>query len=278
VNKINEGNIKFRRVERDIGLTDRVANQLLDMITAQQIRPGDRLPPEREIGEALGVSRTVVREAIRSLSGKGVLSVRSGRGVVVTALENESVAESMRLLIQTRGGYSEDGPFSYEKIHEVREILEVRAAIAAAERATPADIEELRQAYQALVEADTTELASARDVEFHRTIARLTHNELYTIMLDSIGPLLLQIRQETLGEQARRLEALAYHKRILDAIERGDPKAAEAAMSDHLQDSANVWRSLGKGCSAKAGQPEAVTRRTRRSGSQGWASSTRTTS
>jgi GntR family transcriptional repressor for pyruvate dehydrogenase complex len=259
----SDGSIKFRRVERDIGLTDRVANQLLEMITAQQIKPGDRLPPEREIGEALGVSRTVVREAIRALSGKGVVSIRSGSGVVVTALEDESVSESMRLLIQTRGGYTDDGPFSYEKIHEVREMLEVRAAVAAAERATPADIRELRQAYEALVEADSAELASVRDVEFHRTIARVTHNELYTIMLDSIGPLLLKIREETLGKRARRRDALSYHKRILDAIERGDPQGAEVAMSDHLQDSANVWRSRGHGSAAKAGRPGASARRTR---------------
>ncbi len=98
-----------------MGLTDRVANQLLEMIAARQVRPGDRLPPEREIGEALGVSRTVVREAIRALAGKGVLSINSGRGVIVTQVNTANVAEAMRLFIETRGGYHEEGPFSYEK-------------------------------------------------------------------------------------------------------------------------------------------------------------------
>jgi GntR family transcriptional regulator, transcriptional repressor for pyruvate dehydrogenase complex len=238
--------VSFTRVEREMGLTDRVANQLLEMIAARQVRPGDRLPPEREIGEALGVSRTVVREAIRALAGKGVLSINSGRGVVVTQVNTDNVAEAMRLFIETRGGYHEEGPFSYEKIHEVREMLEVRVATVAAERATEEDVEELRAAFQALIEAsDSPELSSIRDVEFHRTIAKITHNELYMVMLDSIGHVLLKIREETLIKRARRQGAIAFHKRILDAIERGDSAEAGRAMADHLEDSANLWRSLG---------------------------------
>jgi GntR family transcriptional regulator, transcriptional repressor for pyruvate dehydrogenase complex len=239
--------VQFTRVERDLGLTDRVANQLLEMIAAQQVRPGDRLPPEREIGEALGVSRTVVREAIRALSGKGVLSIKSGSGVVVTQIGTDSVAEAMRLFIDTRGGYVADGPFSYDKIHEVREMLEVRVAGVAAERATDDDLEELRAAFRDMTEAaDSPELSSIKDVEFHRTIAKLTHNDLYMIMLDSIGHVLLQIREETLGKRDRRHDALGFHRRILEAIERGDAEGARKAMADHLEDSANVWRSIGK--------------------------------
>jgi GntR family transcriptional regulator, transcriptional repressor for pyruvate dehydrogenase complex len=239
--------VSFTRVEREMGLTDRVANQLLEMIAARQVRPGDRLPPEREIGEALGVSRTVVREAIRALTGKGVLTINSGRGVTVSEVNTDNVAEAMRLFIETRGGYHEEGPFSYEKIHEVREMLEVRVATVAAQRATEEDLEELRAAFQALTEAtDSPELSSIRDVEFHRTIAKIAHNELYMVMLDSIGHVLLKIREETLVKRARRQGAIAFHKRILDAIERGDSEAAGLAMSDHLQDSANLWRSIGQ--------------------------------
>jgi GntR family transcriptional repressor for pyruvate dehydrogenase complex len=164
---------------------------------------------------------------------------------MVTAMNSGNVAETMRLFIQTRGGYISDGPFSYEKIHEVREVLEVRVASVAAERATKDDLVELRAAFEALVEAaDSPELSSVRDVEFHRMIAKITHNELYMIMLDSIGPLLLKIREETLGRRARREDALPFHKRILDAIERGDSQKAALAMSDHLEDSAKVWRSI----------------------------------
>jgi len=246
----NDRRVQFTRVERDLGLTDRVANQLLEMIVAQQVRPGDRLPPEREIGEALGVSRTVVREAIRALSGKGVLSIKSGSGVVVTQIGSDSVAEAMQLFIQTRGGYVADGPFSYDKIHEVREMLEIRVAGVAAERATEDDLVELRAAFRDLTEAaDSPELSSIKDVEFHRTIAKLAHNELYMIMLDSIGPVLLKIREETLVKRDRRHDALAFHKRILEAVEQGDSAAARRAMADHLEDSANVWRSKGKAAS-----------------------------
>jgi GntR family transcriptional repressor for pyruvate dehydrogenase complex len=239
------GRAAFIRLEREPGLTDRVAEQLLDMIASHDLRPGDRLPAEREIGEALGVSRTVVREAVRALSGKGVLDIRSGRGVIVSQVGARNVAEAMRLFIETRGGYGPDGPFSYEKVHEVRDMLEVRVAALAAERATDSDLEELRQAFQSLQEAlDSPELSSVKDVEFHRTIAKLTHNELYMVMLDSIGHLLLKVRQDTLGRPERRRDTLVFHKRILEAIERHDSEGAARAMSDHLTESANLWRSM----------------------------------
>lgn len=237
--------MQFTRVERDPGLTERVANQLLGMIVSQQFKPGDRLPPEREIGEELGVSRTVVREAIRVLSGKGVLDVKSGGGVVVTQIGREDVAETMRLFIQTRGGHDEDGPFSYDKVHEVREMLEVQVAGVAAERATPSDLAELRVAFRELSNAvGSVELSSLKDVEFHRTIAKITHNDLYLIMLDSIRDVLVEIRQETLVKPERRRYVLAFHKRILEAIESGDSDQARKAMADHLEDSAGVWRSI----------------------------------
>lgn len=260
--EVDQRKVSFTKVERDLGLADRVANQLLDMIVTQQFRPGDRLPPERELGEALGVSRTVVREAIRMLSGKGVLNVRSGSGVVVTTIDRELVSETMRLFIHTRGGYHPHGPFSYEKIHEVRVMLEVTVAGLAAERATEEDLAELREAYRQMEEnLHSPELLSEKDVEFHRTIARLAHNELYLIMLDSIADVLLKIRLDSLSHKQRREGALAFHTRILDAILTHDGEAARQAMGEHLEDSANYWRRLP---AKDKDNPGAPTRRRRR--------------
>jgi GntR family transcriptional repressor for pyruvate dehydrogenase complex len=236
--------VQFTRVERDPGLAVRVANQLLEMIASQQFRPGDRLPPEREISQELGVSRTVVREAIRVLSGKGVLGVISGIGVIVTQIDRDNVAETMRLFMQT-GGSDADSPFSYDKIHEVREMLEVRVAGLAAERATEDDLEELRAAFKELADAvDSVDLSSIKDVEFHRIIAKITHNDLYLIMLDSIRHVLLEIRQATMLKRDRRNSTLVFHKRILEAIENGNSEQARLAMSDHLEESAHMWRSM----------------------------------
>jgi GntR family transcriptional repressor for pyruvate dehydrogenase complex len=255
--------VQFTRVERDPGLADRVADQLLEMIVSQQFKPGDRLPPEREIGQQLGVSRTVVREAIRVLSGKGVLGIRSGSGVTVTQMDRENVAETMRLFMQTRGGHNADSPFSYDKIHEVRELLEVRVAGLAAERATQGDLEELRAAFQELADAvDSTELSSIKDVEFHRIVAKISHNDLYLIMLDSIRHVLLEIRQATMVKRERRRYGLEFHKRILEAIENGDGESARRAMSDHLEESANLWRSMNRPTSprgTKSRRPAATT-------------------
>jgi GntR family transcriptional regulator, transcriptional repressor for pyruvate dehydrogenase complex len=248
--------LSFTKVERDLGLADRVANQLLDRIVSQQFHPGDRLPPEREIGEALGVSRSVVREAIRILNGKGVLSVKSGSGVVVTAVDRQNVVETMKLFIHAQGGLHPGGSFSYDEIHEVREMVEVRVTGLAAQRATEQDLVELRQAFREMDEnVGSPETLSDKDVEFHRTIARSAHNELYLIMLDSIGDVLLEIRLEALSHKERRTEVLAHHQRILDAILSHDSEAARRAMAEHLEDSASFWRSQREQNVLVAGRP-----------------------
>src|ERR671935_2210582 len=119
----------FTRIRREPRLSDRVAALLLETIVARGLQPGDRLPSERELGEQFGVSRTVIREAVRALAAKGVIEVRTGSGLRVAAVDASSVSESMSLFM--RGGGIE-----FEKVHEVRTVLEVHIAGLAAERAS----------------------------------------------------------------------------------------------------------------------------------------------
>ena len=146
-------------------------------------RPGDPLPSERELGEQYGVSRTVIREAVRALTSRGVIDARAGRGLTVAKVAPETVSASMQLYL-----HGQD-QIPYAKIHEVRTGIEIQIAGYAAERATDEEIEELSQLNEALNQADESdhEQLSILDVEFHRAIARMTHNELYLIMLDSSG-------------------------------------------------------------------------------------------
>lgn len=230
----------FAPVTRNPRLADKVTEQLLVSIKSDDLPPGSRLPSEREMGEMFGVSRTVVREAVRSLTAKGVLSVRPGSGVLVAAADAASVSEQMSLFLRGRGA------LEYRKINEVRAALEVSASRLAALRATPADVAELREHCERMALLDNDiEAASSEDVEFHRSIARATDNELFVVMLDSIGDILLEIRRVTLAVPGRVEVGVFYHRQILERIEAHDVDGAAVAMSEHLANSSAAWTRAG---------------------------------
>lgn len=225
----------FAQVAREPRLSDKVAEMMLETILSNRLNVGDRLPSERELGEQFGVSRTVVREAVRALVAKGVIEVRSGSGLRVAAVDAESVRESMSLFL--RGG-----DIDFEKVHEVRSLLEVHLAGLAAERATPEDVAWLAEIHAQMVsEAADVESAARDDLEFHRRIALATHNELFLVLMDSIGSALIDIRRMNLGSGSTPM-TLSQHQAILDAVAAGDPATARVAMAAHLEGVAAWWR------------------------------------
>jgi GntR family transcriptional regulator, transcriptional repressor for pyruvate dehydrogenase complex len=238
----------FAPIVRSPRLSDKVAAQLLASIKSGQLTAGSRLPSERELGEQFGVSRTVIREAISSLAARGVIEVRSGSGVHVAAVNAAQVSEQMSLFLRGRG------LIEYAKIHEVRTTLEIRTARLAAERATDEDIRELRESCDRMEALGTdVEKASLEDVEFHRILARATQNELFLVMLDSIGDVLLEIRRATLGVPGRLQEGVAFHRRILDRVAAHDVEGADLAMREHLADADAAWEGLPADERAAAG-------------------------
>src|SRR5215471_15385383 len=127
----------FSSVSRTPSLSDRVAEQLTEAIVSKRLKPGERLPSERDLGEKFKVSRTVIREAVRSLAARGLVRVTSGRGVEVNEFGAGGVAESMRLLVRGHEG------LDYGKVNEVRTAVEVQVAGLAAQRAQPEDLKRL---------------------------------------------------------------------------------------------------------------------------------------
>ena len=226
----------FVEMQRELSLSDRVTQQLHDLILSGRLKPGDQLPAERDLAESFGVSRTVVREAVRSLAARGMVNVRSGSGSRVAAVDSSHVAESMQLHLQGIGG------IDYSTLHEVRTVLEQRIAHLAAQRATDEEVETLRSVLERMRGAlNDPEQAAVNDVEFHRTIAQMTGNPLFLVLLDSIREVLMEIRRAILSEPGRPEEALDWHQRILDRIADGDPDGAERAMKEHLVDSLHLW-------------------------------------
>jgi GntR family transcriptional regulator, transcriptional repressor for pyruvate dehydrogenase complex len=233
------GKPAFGALSRDDRLSDRVATELLDAIIKQGLRPGDRLPPERELAEQFSVSRTVVREAVRSLAGKGIIDARPGRGLTVAAVDASAVTQSMSLFLH--GSDSID----YRRVHEVRAMLEVQIAGLATERATDEELKALADVCDRLERAqDDVEAASREDLAFHRLLARSTHNELFEMLLDAVGAPLVSIRRETFALPGRVAVALQAHRDILAHLVARDVRGARAQMREHLEDVEHVWEGL----------------------------------
>jgi GntR family transcriptional repressor for pyruvate dehydrogenase complex len=229
----------FAAVGRDAKLPDKVAAQIRETILDRQIEPGQRLPSERELADQFDVSRTVIREAIRSLRAMGLVE-SIGRGNRVAQVDRAAVAETMSLFLQGR-------PISYEKVHEVRAMVEVEVAGLAAERATEEDIRRLEELCD-LFAASTGDMEEAAelDVGFHSALADATQNELYRIILDAMQDVLLGARRSTLHIHGRIGKGATAHRRILDRVRVRDATGAREAMRRHLQDSLRAWRRIDR--------------------------------
>ncbi len=233
-----QANTLFEAVTREATLVTRVAQQIEDLIIQGRLQAGDQLPPERELARQFGVSRTVVREAVSGLVAKSLLETRPGGGLVVTIPSAQSVSQSITLML--RGGKAE---LDFGKVMEVRRSLEVEIARLAALRRNEEDIQQLEEILRATEEAcDDRECFSRCDVEFHSALARATHNELFSVLLDSISDVMLRVRQLGYEVPGTPERALRYHRDVLEQVKAGDPEGARRAMSRHMDEAEYTLR------------------------------------
>src|SRR5215211_5104606 len=206
-------------------LYEQVADQISTWITENGLRPGDRLPPERELAQRLGVSRATLSQALVALEVIGVVVVRHGDGTVLTERARTGpVIEAIR-------AHADRLP----EIIEARDALESKLAALAAARRTDADLAAIRAA---LEEMERDIEAGGRGVEadelFHGAITAAARSELLTQMMAAIHDLIRETRLESLSQPGRPRESLAGHRRVADAIAAGDPEAAAQAMHEHV--------------------------------------------
>ncbi|MGV9770107.1 FadR/GntR family transcriptional regulator, partial [Microbacterium sp. NPDC003461] len=133
--------MEFTQLQREPSLASRVTESMLATIASGGFAPGDWLPSERELSDQFGVSRTVIREAVRGLEAKGVVEVRSGRGARVAHVSSSRVSESLQLYLSGAQSQQLLGP---HEISEVRATLELRLVELACEKATEADLDEIQ--------------------------------------------------------------------------------------------------------------------------------------
>lgn len=208
---------------------DEIREQLVAAIESGQLQVNDRLPSEAELSRAFGVSRPIVREALRSLQALGLTESHTGRGTFVA-----SASTKIPLAF---------GQYTSSELNEVRRCLEVPAAGQAARRAKPADLAELRQILQEVDQVASPDGAIRLDGQFHCAISRASGNSLFVRLVSDLRELLQEQSHALSMLPGRSERADREHRQILAAIERGDPAAAEKAMLAHLD---AVERAVGR--------------------------------
>jgi GntR family transcriptional regulator, transcriptional repressor for pyruvate dehydrogenase complex len=230
----------FGPIGRDVRLSDRVADEVLKSILARGLKPGDPLPAERELADQFEVSRTVVREAVRSLVGKGIIEARAGRGLTVAAVDPATMVETFHFYVH--GSPSID----LAKIHEVRTTLEVHIAGLAADNATPEDLGALVSACEAIEAAPPGGEAHARaDVAFHRALAAASENDVYVLLLDVLARPLIEVRRATSTRPGGWKLAGEQHREILERVVARDAAGARQAMQSHLDTAMDAIKNRG---------------------------------
>ena len=222
----------FRTIGSKERLVDRVVREIEELIVGGRLEPDTKLPPERELAEQLGVSRTVVREAVRILVTKGLLETKHGVGTVVRQMTREQVVEPLTLYLRAQNG----GHISFDDLYQVRSILEVEIAGLAASQATEAELMLLQQIIDSMEALqDDPDLLAAHDADFHSALARMTHNPLLIVLVDSIRDLLQEYIARVTPYLDPRQENLPLHQKLFERIKARDVEGAREAMRENLE-------------------------------------------
>jgi len=235
----------FEIMAREPNLTGRVVNQLEALIVDHRLQPSDRLPAINELAQQLGVSRTVIREAIGSLAARGLLEVRHGSRTVVSRPSAETVTQSMSRYL--RAGQT---ALNIDKVSHVRRVLEIEIAGCAAEQRTAQDLvrlEALLAEMSAIVKAiDNRQTYRPHyvqsDVNFHTALAYATGNDLFPVVLNSLVDVMLDVRELGFVVPGSLEKALHFHTAIYEQVKAGNVEGARDAMRVHLLESEEVMR------------------------------------
>jgi len=220
-------NIEAIKIENPV---DKIIMQLKNLISSGQLKPGDRLPAERILAERFGVGRGYIREAIMKLEFYGLLKTSPQSGTYVSGFSLKIIDSIFTDIINFNKG-------DFASMIEARYFLEINAAALAATRRTEEDIVLMREALADYDEKAKMGLSVVQDdMLFHIKLASATKNTVIESMLLIIIPDLIKVIIENdICDVRRSSSSMVEHHNILDAIELGDPAAAEQAMKIHLQ-------------------------------------------
>jgi GntR family transcriptional repressor for pyruvate dehydrogenase complex len=212
-----------------MAVTDEAILKIKEMILVGELKPGDRLPPEKILSERLGLSRSSMREAVKALEVIRVLDVRRGDGTYVTSLEPQLLLEAMSFIVDLHDDSS------ILELFAVRRILEPAAVALAAPLLTPSDIASLRAQVASVNESSSIEGLVAHDLSFHGAIARAADNAYLSSLIEALSSHTMRARiWRGLTQENSVPRTLGEHRAIVDALERGDAALAQALTIVHI--------------------------------------------
>ncbi|POX47208.1 FadR/GntR family transcriptional regulator [Streptomyces sp. Ru72] len=222
-------------------LYEQVVERLREYVTTEGLKAGDRLPPERDLADRLGVSRTSVRQAIVALEVQGLVEVRHGGGTYL--LRDRLNAEPLETMIDRRRRLPD--------VLDARDALETKLAALAAVRRTEQDLVEIDAALAAMADAvDRGELGVDEDQRFHAAVTTAAHSALLADFMAEISLSIAESRTESLRQPGRPARSLEQHRRVAEAIRAGDSEEAARAMHTHIDTVGRVklldWQSGGE--------------------------------
>lgn len=213
-------------------ISERIVQQIKKTILDGTMKPGDRLPPERELVERFKASRISVREALKNLETSGLLAIKPGSGVFVAEVNSRPLSESLSSLLRIQKA-------SIKEITEARIILEPGIARMATQRITPEEIRQLERNIQETKEmVHSNRAAYHPNIEFHSLLSEATHNPVIALMMTPLFNVLKEMNLEMEGPLQRRIDmsrgAVAYHQKILKAMKEKDEEKAYELMLKHI--------------------------------------------
>lgn len=234
VEKIIFESVKVRR------LSEIVENSIRDLILTRELKPGDRLPSEKEMSKQFGVSTVTLREALKGLEDSGFIEKKRGKGggVFIPGIKRHT----MRMALHH---FSTSQSFSVSDLGELARIIEPAAFALAASRITPADLKELeknirycegkiKKAGQTISEEDFFNIAEG-STEFHSLIAEATHNPVLTLMIDYVMDFFVNFERNLLTSDIGLFtEVVKDHRKILRYLRKGDAQRGEEAIRAHI--------------------------------------------
>jgi DNA-binding FadR family transcriptional regulator len=219
----------LREVIQRERVSEQVSRHLTEQIVTGHWRPGDVLPSERQLARSFQVSIPVVRESIRTLVAKGLVSVRHGVGSFVNPPEQWNNTNSLAILMRHEQS-------TLLSVHDVRAVFEPVIARLAAEHATDEQLAAVAHALERMRSlVDSPDAACAADLDFHLNLARATGNPMFAVVLQPIAVLMLEAILRSRYVQQAIEHGIQEHQAVFDCVRRHDADGAYAAMLAHMQ-------------------------------------------
>jgi GntR family transcriptional repressor for pyruvate dehydrogenase complex len=218
----------FNNLKRS-STAERIVENLITIIKYRNLKVGDKLPPERQLCEMIGVSRPILREALKALQVMNIIDIRQGAGAYIKSLEPEDVVEHLDIVFHLDSSL-------YHDLYEARRVIEAIIAAMAAEKISDRELTLIEEnIQQAAVDIDNEQVFFERDLELHEMIMKAAGNRVIPVFMQSINKLALMTRQKTNAMTNTRKNTIKDHAAILAALKNHDRQESAAAMERHIR-------------------------------------------